>query len=104
MYGSIRGNKKLAKELIERFDYDPTRKIKSLSRGNKQKLAVILAFMFDPKVLILDEPTSGLDPLMQQEFYDLTKEFQKKDVERLRNLMTGKYGEKIRSSVGFTNK
>ncbi len=78
MYGSIRGNKKLAKKLIERFDFDPSRKIKNLSRGNKQKLAVILAFMFDPKVLILDEPTSGLDPLMQQEFYDLVKEFQKK--------------------------
>ena len=78
LYGAIRKNKKLAKELIERFDFDPKKKIKTLSRGNRQKLAIILAFMFEPEVLILDEPTSGLDPLMQQEFYALLKEVQTK--------------------------
>ncbi len=80
IYGGIRKNKKLAKELVERFDFDPTKKIKALSRGNRQKLAIILAFMFEPEVVILDEPTSGLDPLMQQEFYALLKEVQAKGV------------------------
>lgn len=78
MHGGVRKNKKLAKNLVERFDFDSSRKIKQLSRGNRQKLAIILAFMFEPKVLILDEPTSGLDPLMQQEFYKLVKEFKDK--------------------------
>lgn len=62
------------KELKKRFDFDPHIKVKELSRGNKQKLAVILAFCFDPKLYILDEPTSGLDPLMQQEFYSLIRQ------------------------------
>lgn len=77
IFGGIRKNSKLSKDLIERFDFDPTKRIKSLSKGNRQKLAIILAFMFEPKVLILDEPTSGLDPLMQQKFYTLIKEFEK---------------------------
>jgi ABC-2 type transport system ATP-binding protein len=54
--------------LIERLDLDPSRKIKALSRGNRQKVGVIQAFMGDPELLILDEPTSGLDPLLQREF------------------------------------
>ncbi len=56
-------------ELLERFDLAPGRKIRQLSKGNKQKVAIIQAFMFSPKLLILDEPTSGLDPLLQIEFY-----------------------------------
>ncbi len=78
IFGGIRKNTKLAKKLTEHFDFDPTTKIKALSKGNRQKLAIILAFMFDPQVIILDEPTSGLDPLMQQQFYSLIKEFQNK--------------------------
>lgn len=71
-------HKKLLDDLFERFDLDPSGKIKKLSKGNKQKLAIIAAFMHDPKVLVLDEPTSGLDPLMQKRFVDLVKDEKKR--------------------------
>lgn len=58
-------------ELIDRFSLPVDRKIKELSRGNKQKVAVIAGLMHDPDLLMLDEPTSGLDPLLQQEVYNL---------------------------------
>lgn len=59
------------KQLIEMFELDPKGKIKKFSKGMKQKLGIITAFMHDPDVLILDEPTSGLDPLMQNRFVEL---------------------------------
>jgi ABC-2 type transport system ATP-binding protein len=55
-------------ELIERFDLDPTKKVRAYSKGNHQKVILIAALMVRPELLILDEPTSGLDPLMEQEF------------------------------------
>src|SRR5690554_5708821 len=58
-------------ELIQEFQLDPTRKIRRMSKGMKQKLAIVTAFMHDPRVYILDEPTSGLDPLMQKKFIQL---------------------------------
>lgn len=61
-------------ELLERFQLDEKRKIKDLSKGNKQKVAIVQAFMHQPLMLILDEPTSGLDPLLQLEFYKLIDE------------------------------
>ena len=66
-----RENQKLRELLIERFELDTRGKIESLSKGMKQKLAIVTAFMHDPDILILDEPTSGLDPLMQTRFIDL---------------------------------
>lgn len=57
------------KNLIKTFDLDLNKKVKEYSKGNRQKLAIILALMHKPKILILDEPTSGLDPLNQQTFY-----------------------------------
>jgi ABC-2 type transport system ATP-binding protein len=60
--------------LAERFALDLSRPIRTLSRGNKQKLSLVQAFMHRPELLILDEPTSGLDPLLQQEFRQLVKE------------------------------
>ena len=60
--------------LAERLDLDLNKKIKSLSKGNKQKIGIIQAFMNSPKLAILDEPTSGLDPLKQQEFQSIVKE------------------------------
>lgn len=71
-----RGMKDLgrAQELMERFELNPKGKIKKMSKGMKQKVGIVVAFMHDPKVLILDEPTSGLDPLMQNTFVDLIKE------------------------------
>ena len=76
VFAAVYKSKNLANDLIKRFDYDPSKKTKNLSKGNKQKLAIILATMHRPDVLILDEPTSGLDPFMQQEFYKLLKEFE----------------------------
>ena len=61
-------------ELVERLECDLTRKIRSLSRGNKQKVGLVKAFMNKPDLIIMDEPSSGLDPLMQQEFYRLIDE------------------------------
>ena len=55
-------------ELIERFDFDPSKKVRSYSKGNRQKLILIAALMTRAELLILDEPTSGLDPLMEQTF------------------------------------
>ena len=68
------GHLRKAKALAERFDLDLSRKIGELSRGNRQKVGLIQAFMSDPKLLILDEPTTGLDPLLQQEFHTLVLE------------------------------
>ena len=68
------GHLRKAKALAERFDLDLSRKIGELSRGNRQKVGLVQAFMSDPKLLILDEPTTGLDPLLQQEFHTLVLE------------------------------
>ena len=62
--------------LIERLDLDPSRRFKEYSKGNKQKLGLVVAFQHRPELLILDEPTSGLDPLVQQAFYGLVREAQ----------------------------
>lgn len=62
------------RELGERFELDPTVPIKKLSRGNRQKVGVVQAFMGEAPLLILDEPTSGLDPLMQREFLAVLSE------------------------------
>lgn len=68
---------KYAKRLINRFDLDLKKKVGDYSKGNKQKLAIILALMHKPKLLILDEPTSGLDPINQTEFYNTIEETKK---------------------------
>jgi ABC-2 type transport system ATP-binding protein len=61
-------------ELCRRLECTLNKPVGKLSRGNKQKIALVQAFMSQPSVLILDEPTSGLDPLMQEVFYDLVRE------------------------------
>jgi len=62
------------RELLERFELDAHGKFKKMSKGMKQKLGIVAAFMHDPEVLILDEPTSGLDPLMQNRFIEMVLE------------------------------
>jgi len=68
------GSVPLADELVERLEFEPGRKVKELSKGNKQKLALILGMMHDPELLVLDEPTSGLDPLNQEIVFDIVAE------------------------------
>lgn len=65
------------KELLELFELNPGIKIKKMSKGMKQKLGIVAAFMHNPEILILDEPTSGLDPLMQSRFVNLVAEEKK---------------------------
>ncbi|MDF2941446.1 MAG: transporter related [Herbinix sp.] len=74
--GEMRGltNTTYRDKLIEKFELDTKSRIRKMSKGMKQKLGIICAFMHDPKVLILDEPTSGLDPLMQRIFAELILE------------------------------
>jgi ABC-2 type transport system ATP-binding protein len=62
------------RQLAQRLDLDLAMPVRNLSKGNKQKVAVVQALMPRPELLLLDEPTSGLDPLMQQEVYRLLKE------------------------------
>lgn len=62
------------RQLLERFELKADKKTREMSLGEKRKLAIVAAFMHDPKILILDEPTSGLDPVMQQEFINFVKE------------------------------
>jgi ABC-2 type transport system ATP-binding protein len=74
--GNLQGQVDAAyrEKLIERLELDPTRRIKSLSRGNKQKVGLVAAFMIRPELLIFDEPTAGLDPFVQLEFEHLCEE------------------------------
>lgn len=60
--------------LCERLDLDPSMRVRSYSKGNRQKIALVAAFMGRPDVLLLDEPTAGLDPLMEQQFQGIARE------------------------------
>jgi ABC-2 type transport system ATP-binding protein len=66
-------------ELIDRFALDPSKKVRAYSKGNRQKIMVIAAFMTRPELLVLDEPTSGLDPLMEQAFRHCVHEARQRD-------------------------
>ena len=68
-----RGRDQIA-PLAERFGLELARPVRALSKGNRQKVGVIQAFMHEPELLVLDEPSSGLDPLLQHEFIELVRE------------------------------
>ncbi|MGW1882848.1 ATP-binding cassette domain-containing protein [Streptomyces sp. NPDC001970] len=76
LYGRLRGglDKARRNRLIERFELDPTKKGRTYSKGNRQKVALVAAFASDVQLLILDEPTSGLDPLMEEVFQQCVAE------------------------------
>ena len=76
LLGSVSGRVDIAyrDQLIERFEFDPTRKVRAYSKGNRQKLILIAGLMTRADLLLLDEPTSGLDPLMERAFRDCAAE------------------------------
>jgi len=76
LLGGLHGGLDTARrnELIERFQLDPTRKCRTYSKGNRQKVALIAAFASQAELYLLDEPTSGLDPLMAAVFQDCVRE------------------------------
>src|SRR6476619_6087963 len=76
LLGRLRGglNAKRRTELLERFDLDPSKKGRTYSKGNRQKVALVAALASDVELLILDEPTSGLDPLMEAVFRQVIRE------------------------------
>ena len=75
-FANLRGgvDRTYAAELVERLDLDPSRKFREYSKGNKQKVGLVVALQHRPELLILDEPTSGLDPLVQHTFFDIVAE------------------------------
>src|SRR5699024_1939868 len=76
LFVTLRGSnsKNRREELIRKFDLDPTKKCRTYSKGNRQKVALAAAFSSDADLYILDEPTSGLDPLMEQVFQEYVME------------------------------
>jgi ABC-2 type transport system ATP-binding protein len=77
LLGSLRGgiDERRRTELLRRFDLDPTKKGRSYSKGNRQKVALVAALAADVELLVLDEPTSGLDPIMESTFRTCIDEF-----------------------------
>jgi ABC-2 type transport system ATP-binding protein len=77
LMGRLRGglDVKRREALIERFELDPTKKARTYSKGNRQKVALVAALAADVELLILDEPTSGLDPLMESVFTECVDDF-----------------------------
>jgi len=77
LLGRLRGglDERRRADLLERFELDPTKKGRSYSKGNRQKVALVAALASDVELLLLDEPTSGLDPLMEAVFRDCIDEF-----------------------------
>ncbi|HEY7452871.1 MAG TPA: ABC transporter ATP-binding protein [Candidatus Limnocylindria bacterium] len=75
-FANLRGgvDRDYQRDLIERLDVDPSRKFKEYSKGNKQKIGLVVALQHRPDLLMLDEPTAGLDPLVQQTFYGVIRE------------------------------
>jgi len=80
LFVNLRGshNKELREKLIRDFNLDPTKKCRTYSKGNRQKVALIAAFASEVDLYVLDEPTSGLDPLMEQVFQDCVLEQKKR--------------------------
>jgi ABC-2 type transport system ATP-binding protein len=75
LFGALRGGLDPARrdDLLRRFDLDPTKRCRTYSKGNRQKVAIVAAFASDVELFVLDEPTSGLDPLMEAVFQDYVR-------------------------------
>jgi ABC-2 type transport system ATP-binding protein len=90
--------------LIKRFELNPKIKLKRMSKGMKQKVGIVAAFMHQPEILLLDEPTSGLDPLMQQRFIELIQEQKNKGTTILMASHIFEEVEKTADQVGILRK
>ncbi|MBQ1074412.1 ABC transporter ATP-binding protein [Micromonospora sp. C31] len=79
LFGQLRGglDRRRRDDLLERFALDPTRKCRTYSKGNRQKVAIVAAFASDVELYVLDEPTSGLDPLMEAVFQDEVRQLKR---------------------------
>jgi ABC-2 type transport system ATP-binding protein len=75
-YGNLRGgvDRRRQADLMAQFDLDPSRRFREYSKGNKQKVGLVIALQHRPELLILDEPTAGLDPLVQQTFFQVVRD------------------------------
>lgn len=89
------------KKLARLFDVPLNRRISDLSKGNRQKVAIIQAFAAEPEILILDEPTSGLDPLMQETFFQLVRDCRERGVTIFFSSHNLSDVQKICDKVGF---
>lgn len=87
--------------LIERFEAQLDKPVNELSKGNRQKIGIIQAFMHQPQALVLDEPTSGLDPLMQEQFYKTVEEAQERGAAVLLSSHSFDEVERICTRVGI---
>ena len=97
-------DKKMMYALMERFELNPKIKLKKMSKGMKQKVGIVAAFMHQPEILLLDEPTSGLDPLMQQRFIELIQEQKNKGTTILMASHIFEEVEKTADQVGILRK
>lgn len=91
-------------ELARRLDLDLGKRIDGMSKGNKQKVGVIQAFMHDPDLLLLDEPTSGLDPIVQREFDDILDETRDRGAAVLLSSHVMSEVERLATHVAIINK
>jgi len=99
-----KGNNKVYRnDLIERFDLDPSKKCRTYSKGNRQKVALVAAFASDADLYILDEPTSGLDPLMESVFQECVMEAKKAKKSILLSSHILSEVEKLCDTVGIIN-
>jgi ABC-2 type transport system ATP-binding protein len=89
------------RKLEKRFQADLHKPVGSLSKGNRQKIGIIQAFMHEPDVLILDEPTSGLDPLMQEAFYETLTECRDRGVATLMSSHNLAEAQRVSDRVGI---
>ncbi len=91
-------------QLAKRFDAQLNKKMDQLSKGNRQKIGIVQAFMHQPEVLILDEPTSGLDPLMQEQFYQTVSEARERGAAVLLSSHSFEEVERMCDRIGIVRK
>lgn len=104
--GNLNGNvdHNYMRELTKRFEAQLNKRMDQLSKGNRQKIGIVQAFMHQPDVLILDEPTSGLDPLMQEEFYKSVSEARERGAAVLLSSHSFEEVERMCDRIGIVRK